>query len=273
MLRKKTLRDIKYNKSQFFTIFLMVFLGVFVFAGVHAYMDGMQVSADNYYEKNNLQDLWLSGLNFSKDDLKQVKELDNIKDAERALTLTTTLDNYDDITIEANFIESNNISKMYVVDGEGFDKEKSGLWFDSYLAKTLNLKVGDEITLTYQKYKIKEKIVGLINTPDHVYAVKDESEIFPNHKDFGYVYMSINEFPKDYIYDNLKQKMMETNPMLAQSYVPWQYMDKTFRPEIGLKMGTIFPELVSPYTPCQSMRTNEFLETTNQIGEGCNNGR
>lgn len=41
MLRKKTLRDIKYNKSQFFTIFLMVFLGVFVFAGVHAYMDGM----------------------------------------------------------------------------------------------------------------------------------------------------------------------------------------------------------------------------------------
>ena len=177
MLRKKTLRDIKYNKSQFFTIFLMVFLGVFVFAGVHAYMDGMQVSADNYYEKNNLQDLWLSGLNFSKDDLKQVEELDNIKDAERALTLTTTLDNYDDITIEANFIESNNISKMYVVDGEGFDKEKSGLWFDSYLAKTLNLKVGDEITLTYQKYKIKEKIVGLINTPDHVYAVKDESEI------------------------------------------------------------------------------------------------
>ena len=219
MLRKKTLRDIKYNKSQFFTIFLMVFLGVFVFAGVHAYMDGMQVSADNYYEKNNLQDLWLSGLNFSKDDLKQVKELDNIKDAERALILTTTLDNYDDITIEANFIESNNISKMYVVDGEGFDKEKSGLWFDSYLAKTLNLKVGDEITLTYQKYKIKEKIVGLINTPDHVYAVKDESEIFPNHKDFGYVYMSINEFPKDYIYDNLKQKMMETNPMLAQSGV------------------------------------------------------
>ena len=158
MLRKKTLRDIKYNKSQFFTIFLMVFLGVFVFAGVHAYMDGMQVSADNYYEKNNLQDLWLSGLNFSKDDLKQVEELDNIKDAERALTLTTTLDNYDDITIEANFIESNNISKMYVVDGEGFDKEKSGLWFDSYLAKTLNLKVGDEITLTYQKYKIKEKV-------------------------------------------------------------------------------------------------------------------
>lgn len=60
------------------------------------------------------------------------------------------------------------------------------------------------------------------------------------------------------------------NPMLAQSYVPWQYMDKTFRPRVGLKMGTVFPELVSPYMPCQSMRTNEFLEATNTVGKGCN---
>lgn len=60
------------------------------------------------------------------------------------------------------------------------------------------------------------------------------------------------------------------NPMLAQSYVPMQYMDRTFKPNVGLRMGTIFPELVSPYMPCQSMRTLEYLEATNQIGEGCN---
>lgn len=60
------------------------------------------------------------------------------------------------------------------------------------------------------------------------------------------------------------------NPMLAQSYVPMQFMDKTFKPCVGLKMGTIFPELVSPYMPCQSMRTLEFLEATNKVGKGCN---
>ena len=42
MLNKKILRDIWKNKSQFITIFLMVFLAVFAFAGVHAYMDGMK---------------------------------------------------------------------------------------------------------------------------------------------------------------------------------------------------------------------------------------
>ena len=60
------------------------------------------------------------------------------------------------------------------------------------------------------------------------------------------------------------------NPMLAQSYVPIQYMDETFKPCIGLDKGTIFPELVSPYSPGDSMKDIEFLRRTNSIGEGCN---
>lgn len=60
------------------------------------------------------------------------------------------------------------------------------------------------------------------------------------------------------------------NPMLAQSYVPYQYMDKTFKPCVGLKMGTIFPELVSPYMPGQSMEEIEYIKKTNKIGKGCN---
>lgn len=60
------------------------------------------------------------------------------------------------------------------------------------------------------------------------------------------------------------------NPKLGQSYVPIQYMDKTFKPCVGLKMGTLFPELVSPYVPCQSMEENQYIRDTNEIKEGCN---
>ena len=60
------------------------------------------------------------------------------------------------------------------------------------------------------------------------------------------------------------------NPMLAQSYVPIQFMDRTFKPCVGLKMGTIFPELVSPYMPGQSMEEIQYLRDSNEIGKGCN---
>ena len=67
-----------------------------------------------------------------------------------------------------------------------------------------------------------------------------------------------------------EQNVFPENPMLAQSYVPIQYMDRTFKPCVGLKMGTIFPELVSPYSPGQSMEEINYIAMTNTIGKGCN---
>lgn len=61
-----------------------------------------------------------------------------------------------------------------------------------------------------------------------------------------------------------------SNPMFGQSYVPVQIMDETFTPCVGLKMGTIFPELVSPYMPNQSAQEIAYIEKTNTIKEGCN---
>lgn len=218
-LSKKMLRDIKLNKMQFFNIFIMVFLGVFVFSGIHSYMDGMQKSVDCYYENNNLQDIWLAGEKFSNDDLKDIKEINNVKNAERILTLNMDLENYKNVVIETNFIETNDISKMYIVEGEEYSQDKDGLWLDSYLAKNLEIKVGDELTLKYQNYTVKETVKGLVNTPDHVYIIKDETAIFPTHKDYGYVYLSINEFPKDFIYDEIKEKIANESPMLSKEDV------------------------------------------------------
>ena len=67
-----------------------------------------------------------------------------------------------------------------------------------------------------------------------------------------------------------EENVFPDNPMLAQSYVPWQTMNKTFTPCVGLKMGTIYPELVSPYVPCQSIEENAFIKAKNEIGKGCN---
>lgn len=67
-----------------------------------------------------------------------------------------------------------------------------------------------------------------------------------------------------------QESVFPANPMLAQSYVPIQTLNKTFTPCVGLKMGTIYPELVSPYAPCQSLEEIAFIKAMNTVGEGCN---
>lgn len=135
MLKKKMFRDIKNNLSQFITIFLMVAIGVMAYFGIEAYMSGMQETADKFYTENNLQDLNVVGINFTESDLKKIKSIDNVKDAERKLSITGITN--DDKTLLLNFIEENNISKFYVKDGEKFDKNKSGVWLDSFMLKKI----------------------------------------------------------------------------------------------------------------------------------------
>ena len=170
-------RDIKINLSQFITIFLMVMIGVMAYSGIEAYMDGMTETADKFYSENNLQDLNVMGL-MTHDDLKMIKEIDNVKDAELKLSLTATTNN--DKTLLLSFIESNNISKFYLFDGEAFDVHTSGIWLDNFYAIEHDIKVGDMILVKYEEMELHEKVRGLINVPDHLYDVRDESELYPD---------------------------------------------------------------------------------------------
>ena len=205
MLNKKLFRDVKNNISQFITIFLMVLIGVLAYSGIEAYMTGMEESSKKFYTENNLQDINVVG-KLNNEDLTKIKNFDNVNDAEGKLTVNTKMISDDDITLSINFIESNDISKFFIVEGEKFSREK-GIWLDNFFALENSLKIGDTIKFKYEDYTFEEKIKGFINAPDHLYDVKDESQLYPEHKDFGFAYVSTSEL-EDYI---INVAMKETN--------------------------------------------------------------
>ena len=127
MLRKKMLRDVLNNKSQFITILLMVMIGVMVYAGIEGYMAGMTKTADKFYTKNNLQDINVIGSGFTKDDLEHIKKIDGVNNAERKLELVMTNSQDEDKSFLVSVIEENEISKFYVQDGSSFDSNKKGV--------------------------------------------------------------------------------------------------------------------------------------------------
>lgn len=217
MLNKKLFRDIKSNLSQFITIFLMVLIGVLAYSGIEAYMTGMEKSASIFYTENNLQDLNVVG-KLDNDDVLKIKRLDNVLDAEGKLSVNTKMVSDNDITLLTNFIETNNISKFYIVEGEKFTNEP-GIWIDNFFAKENKLKIGDVIKFKYNGYTFEEKIKGFINVPDHLYDVKDESELYPNHKDFGFVYVSTTEL-EDYIKEEVIKEKGIDNKKDLEKFIP-----------------------------------------------------
>ncbi len=217
MLKRKMLRDIRKNLSQFITIFLMIMIGIMAYSGIKAYMGGMQETRDKFYSENNLYDLSVMGY-LNHDDLKTIKGLNNVNDAELKLSVTATTNN--DKTLLLNFIESNNLSKFYVLEGEEFDANKSGIWLDNFYCLENEIKVGDTVLVKYDGMELYEKVLGRINVPDHLYDVRDESELYPDRKEFGFAYMSTNEITEDYIKSLVMKEVNITDENVFKMVMP-----------------------------------------------------
>ena len=87
MLKRKLLRDLWQNRTQFISIFLMAFLGLFVFAGIDAESTGIGISTAQYYEETNLADNWVMGTSFSTEEVKRLEALPQIASVDRKLVL------------------------------------------------------------------------------------------------------------------------------------------------------------------------------------------
>ncbi len=192
MLIKKMLRDMKQNLSQFLAIFLMIFLGVFVYVGIGSEIEGMNENSDKFYEEANMPDLWALG---AFKDSEEIAKIDNVQNVTNKLTVNGNFANSDNTDLEINFINSDKISSLYVIEGKEFSYDSDDLWLDSALADHLGYKVGDTVTIEFNHLEITTEIAGLVMNPEHVYAVKDSSQVFPSHDDYGFVYLSSKAYP------------------------------------------------------------------------------
>ncbi len=195
MLRRKLWRDLIKNRTQFLSIFLMSFLGLFVFVGLDAEGNGLGVSSESYYEVTNMPDLWIMGKEFTTEDLKEIEKITGVNSANRRLQVNATADLAKQPYFQLNYIDENSVSKMYLENGEKFEADEEGIWLDELFAKGQNLAVGDTLTLKYSGIEIVEEIKGLIIHPEYIYFLEDEGAMMPDYGTYGYGFLSGDEYP------------------------------------------------------------------------------
>ena len=195
MLRKKMFRDIFKHKIQFISIFLMVFLGSFIYAGVRGEYQGIQDTSNKFYEDSNAADIWMYGTNFSEEKLNEIENSDGVTGIEKRLKLSAIMQKEGNPSLEINVINEHHISRSYSMEGIAYDKEDEGVYLSSMFADAHNIKVGDIITFELMGMKMEYPVSALINAPDYVYYVEN-GDLVANHKNYGYVYISKNNLPE-----------------------------------------------------------------------------
>ena len=207
-LSKKMLRDISINKTQFISIFLMAFLGVFAFCGVCSEYYGLEQTSQDFYTDTNLADGWIYNTTITDEALDEINNFST--DSEKQLIVKSVGNFSNDPDITLHFLDTNEISKFYTTEGEDFNlSDDSGVWLDKRFADAQNLTVGDNISFTFNGLEIEKEIKGIGYSPEYVYEASPTS-IIPDFKDMGFAYLSYKAFPSDIQYNTLLVKFNQT---------------------------------------------------------------
>ena len=202
MMTKKLLRDLMENKIQFLSIFLMSFLGIFIFVGIDSEVTGLKGCEERYYTECSLADLWVRGRDFSLEDLAKINDLYGVKKAERRLeaegkAILKSESLGDDPKMTMHFLEEGNLSSVFISEGQRFSPGRSGVWIDAPFAKKRGLKVGDKLTLKLDDTEFTEQIEGLFYHPEFVYNVENAASVMPSYGRYGVAVMDISGYPGD----------------------------------------------------------------------------
>ncbi len=195
MLLRKMGRDLLQNKVQFLAIFLMSFLGIYIFAGLDSEANGMAYYESEYYESTELADLWIQGREFRDGDVKKIEALPDIQKAKKRLQKDGKVLLSEELDLQMNFIDSDDISKMKIIKGTVYTPGQSGVWIDYKLAEGRNLKVGDMLEMKVDGMKFEEEIKGTVCNPEYVYYLPDAAAMMPDYGNYGYAFMDKSRYP------------------------------------------------------------------------------
>ena len=206
------LRDMLKNKTQFISIFLMAFLGVFLFTGISSEYLGLEANINNYYEESNLADGWIYSHYLNDMFLYHVNILGPTTQMERQLVVDSIADFKNNPEITLHFVENNTISKFYLIQGKPVDiNDPDGVWIDKSFADAKGLKVGDRISFKSKGYEIDKEIKGLGYSPEYVYH-KSYYSVIPDYNKIGFAYMSYKAFPGDTVPYNVLNVKFNSSP-------------------------------------------------------------
>ncbi|MCR4597721.1 MAG: ABC transporter permease [Acetatifactor sp.] len=200
MLFRKMLREIRGNFGQFVSIFILSMLAIMLFASMKASNISAYRKQADMYNVTNTADGWIYGEGFSEEQLDKIRDMKEIKDAQRRMHITANAKEHDQAQLEVYLMDEAIVSKPYYVSGEVFDLSKeNAIWLSESFAKAWDLNVGDEFTFLYRGLEITKKIAGIIVAPEYQY-MKADKDLDVVTKNISVIYMAYREFPaKDYV--------------------------------------------------------------------------
>lgn len=229
-LIKDTLHEIRKSLGRFFSIMVIVALGVAFLAGIKVSAPMMRDTTDQYMDNYHMMDLTvMSTLGIEASDIEALSKLDQIK----SITGSYTIDTLATIEGSQKVVKVHSLQSLSPEDDNFINKPRliEGRWpsapneclIDGTQLTRLPLEIGDSITLsTGTNEDISDvlennqyKVVGIMNSPYYMHFERGSAEI-GNGSVSSYIYIPEENFKSD-IYTELFITLKDTEQLDSYS--------------------------------------------------------
>lgn len=173
--RKSIAREIFSSKARFFSILVIIFLGVAFYSGIKSAGPDMNKSINNFYSDQNLMDSKImSTLGLTDKDIDLLRNNDNILDFYGTHSIDASLTNMGNVVRFTEYDNKNNINKFIVIEGRLPEKSGEIALDERALKLNKDIKIGDEYVINTDKDTIKFfkettfEIVGIVKSPMYI---------------------------------------------------------------------------------------------------------
>ena len=206
-LIKEALRSIRKNKARFFSIIAIVAVGISFFAGISAAGPDMKQTAVDYYNSNNLMDIWMmSSVGFNDKDVEAIRQIEGVDSVTGSKFADGTV--VVDGRTAANVDGGQAICRAYSLNLDFAEKYEKGVKYKDYInrltliegrlpkapneclidqsdmATPKGFEIGKTIKMVgieeniENKLKVTEyKIVGVIRTPRYISFERGQTDV------------------------------------------------------------------------------------------------
>ena len=195
-INKKLIRDLYKLKSEVITIALVVCSGIAVLiSSVNTYQS-LQNAQTKFYSDYQFADIFASLERAPKYLKKQISEISGVAQADTRIVEEVILDlPWLDEPAIGKFISmpdnrESSLNKLYLNEGRWLDPVRNNeVLVNEGFAKANGVKPGDSIIAILKGHKESLKIVGIVLSPEYIYAIRAD-ELLPDNKHFGIFWMN-----------------------------------------------------------------------------------
>jgi putative ABC transport system permease protein len=194
ILNRKLLRDLWKNKGQFISALIIVVIGVMFYTSLNSAYRNLEGASQRYYKENRFADLWASVLKAPGNMEERIGRLPFVEMVTGRIIEDVNLEiGGENAVIRLNTLpdeRKNIVNDIVIRTGRYFSQaELNQCLVEESFFKAHNLQEGDYLYPIINGREVKLQVIGSVLNPEYVYSIKDATELMPDNRKFGVVYI------------------------------------------------------------------------------------